>query len=169
VALITGAAGGVGSVAVQMAHDAGASVIASASAANHDYVRGLGADLTVDYHAPDFAATIAKRFPQVDVIFAAFAGPSLQGCAPLVHAATRIVLLSPVATEADMRIGGVESRLLIARSDGPQLEKIADLAVQGRIRPHIAAVLPLEDAARAHEMSATQHTRGKILLRVAAD
>jgi NADPH:quinone reductase-like Zn-dependent oxidoreductase len=169
VALITAAAGAVGSVAVQMAHDAGAMVIASASAPNHDYVRGLGADLTVDYHAPDFAAEIAKRFPRVDVIFAAFAGPSLQGCAPLVHTGSRIVLLSPVATEADMRIGGVESRLLIARADGAQLEKIAALAAQGRIRPNIAAVLPLEDAARAHEMSATQHTRGKILLRVTAD
>jgi NADPH2:quinone reductase len=169
VALITGAAGGVGSVAVQMAHDAGATVTASASAANHDYVRALGADLAVDYHAPDFAAEVAKQFPKVDVIFAAFAGPSLQGCAPLVHSGTRIVLLSPEATAADMRVGGVESRILIARADGPQLEKIADLAVHGRIRAHIATVLPLEDAARAHEMSATQHTRGKILLRVAAD
>jgi NADPH2:quinone reductase len=169
VALITGAAGGVGSVAVQLAHDAGATVIASASAANHDYVRSLGADLAVDYHAADFAAEIAKRFPQVDVIFAAFAGPSLQGCAPLVHAGTRIVLLSPEATAADMHIGGVESHILIVRADGAQLEKIAALAVEGRIRPHIAAVLPLEDAARAHEMSATQHTRGKILLRVVAD
>lgn len=169
VVLVTGAAGGVGSVAVQMAHDAGAMVIASASAANHDYVCALGADLAVDYRAPDFAAEIAKRFPQVDVIFAAFAGPSLQGCAPLVHAGTRIVLLSPEAREADMRVGGVESRLLIARADGAQLERVAALAAQGRIRPHIAAVLPLEDAARAHEMSATQHTRGKILLRVAAD
>lgn len=169
VVLITGAAGGVGSFAVQLAHDAGATVIASASAANHDYVRELGADLAVDYHAPDFAAEIAKRFAQVDVIFAAFAGPSLQGCAPLVHGGTRIVLLSPEATEADLRIGGIESRILIARADGPQLEKIADLAVQGRIRPTIAAVLPLEDAARAHAMSATQRTRGKILLRVAAD
>ena len=169
VVLITGAAGGVGSIAVQMAHNAGATVVASASATNHDYVRELGADLAVDYHAPDFAADIAKHFSKVDVIFAAFAGPSLQGCAPLVHAGTRIVLLSPEATENDMRVGGIESRILIARADGAQLEKIAALAVQGRIRPTIAAVLPLEDAARAHEMSATQRTRGKILLRVAAD
>ena len=86
-----------------------------------------------------------------------------------VKSGTRIVLLSPEATENDMRVGGIESRILIARADGAQLEKIAALAVQGRIRPHIAAVLPLEDAARAHQMSATQHTRGKILLRVAAD
>ena len=63
----------------------------------------------------------------------------------------------------------IEKHFTLARADGAQLEKIAALAVQGRIRPHIAAVLPLEDAARAHEMSATQHSRGKILLRVAAD
>ncbi len=169
VVLITGAAGGVGSLAVQLACDAGATVIASASPANHEFVRCLGATLVVDYQAPDFAAEVAKRFPKVDVIFAAFAGPSLQGCAPLVHAGTRIVLLSPVATEQDMQIGPVTSQLLIARADGPQLARIAELAAQGRLRPQIGAVLPLEQAARAHEMSESHHTRGKILLRVAPD
>lgn len=170
VVLITGAAGGVGSLAVQLACDAGATVIASASPTNHDFVRSLGAALVVDYQDPDFAAVIADRFPAgVDVVFAAFAGVSLQGCAPLVHAGTRIVLLSPVATEQDLRIGPATSQLLIARADGAQLEAIAQLAAQGRLRPQIGAVLPLEDAARAHEMSESQHTRGKILLRVAPD
>ncbi len=168
VVLITGAAGGVGSLAVQLACDAGATVIASASPANHDFVRSLGATLVVDYRAPDFAATVAAQFPAgVDVILAAFAGVSLQGCASLVHAGTRIVLLSPEATDKDMHIGPVTSAILIARADGAQLEKIAQLAVQGRLRVQIAEVLPLEQAARAQEMSATQHTRGKILLRVA--
>jgi NADPH2:quinone reductase len=170
VVLITGAAGGVGSLAVQLACDAGATVVASASPANHDFLRGLGAALVVDYGAPDFAAAVVDRFPAgVDVVFAAFAGVSLQGCAPLVHAGTRIVLLSPVATEQDLHIGPVTSQLLVARADGPQLEAIAQLAAQGRLRPQIGAVLPLEDAARAHEMSESQHTRGKILLRVAPD
>ena len=63
VVLITGAAGGVGSLAVQLACDAGATVIASASPANHDFVRSLGAALVVDYQAPDFAASIAARVP----------------------------------------------------------------------------------------------------------
>jgi len=170
VVLITGAAGGVGSLAVQLACDAGATVIASASPANHEFVRSLGAALVVDYQAPDFAASIAARFPTgVDVIFAAFAGVSLQGAQPLVHAGTRIVLLSPVATEQDLQIGPVRSQLLIARADGAQLEKIAQLAAQGRLRPQIGPLLPLEQAARAHEMSESHHTRGKILLRVAAD
>jgi NADPH:quinone reductase-like Zn-dependent oxidoreductase len=86
-----------------------------------------------------------------------------------VHPGTRIVLLSPVATEQDMQIGPVSSQILIARADGAQLEQIAQLAVQGRLRPQIAAVLPLEQAARAHAMSESHHTRGKILLRVAPD
>lgn len=170
VVLITGAAGGVGSLAVQLACDAGATVIASASPANHDFVRSLGAALVVDYQAPDFAARIAAQFPSgVDVIFAAFAGVSLQGARPLVHAGTRIVLLSPVATEQDLQIGPVRSQLLIARADGAQLEKIAQLAAQGRLRPQIGPLLPLAQAARAHEMSESHHTRGKILLRVADD
>lgn len=170
VVLITGAAGGVGSLAVQLACHAGATVIASASPANHEFVRSLGAALVVDYQAPDFAATIAARFPAgVDVILAAFAGVSLQGARPLAHPGTRIVLLSPVATEQDMQIGPVSSQILIARADGAQLEQIAQLAVQGRLRPQIAAVLPLEEAAHAHAMSESHHTRGKILLRVAPD
>jgi NADPH:quinone reductase-like Zn-dependent oxidoreductase len=170
VVLITGAAGGVGSLAVQLACDAGATVIASAGPANHAFVRSLGASLVVDYRAPDFAATVAAQFPAgVDVIFATFAGMSLQGCAPLVRTGTRIVLLSPEATDKDMHIGPVTSQILIARADGAQLEKIAQLAVQGRLRPQIGAVLPLEQAARAHDMSESHHTRGKILLRVAPD
>ncbi len=68
-----------------------------------------------------------------------------------------------------MQIGPVTSQLLIARADGAQLEKIAQLAAQGRLRPQIGAVLPLEQAARAHEMSESHHTRGKILLRVTPD
>lgn len=170
VVLITGAAGGVGSLAVQLACDAGATIIASASPANHAFVRSLGAALVVDYQAPDFAATVAAQFPAgVDVIFAAFAGVSLQGCAPLAHAGTRIVLLSPLPTDADLRIGPVTSQLMVARADGPQLEKIAQLAAKGRLRPQVGAVLPLEQARRAHEMSESEHTRGKILLQVAPD
>lgn len=166
--LIHAAAGGVGSIAVQLACHLGARVLATASPGNHAFVRGLGADVVVDYAPADFAAALGAHAPQgVDVILAPFCGPTLQHSAPLARAHTRVVMLSPDATQADMQIGPVQSQLLIVQPDADQLGQLADLAARGILRAEIAAVLPLEQAARAHEMSATQHTRGKILLKVA--
>lgn len=166
--LIHAAAGGVGSIAVQLARHLGARVLATASPGNHDFVRALGAQVVVDYAPADFATALAAHAPQgVDVILAPFCGPTLQGSAPLARAHTRVVMLSPDATDADMRIGPVDSQLLIVQPDADQLARLGALAARGVLRAQIAAVLPLEQAARAHEMSATQHTRGKILLQVA--
>jgi NADPH:quinone reductase-like Zn-dependent oxidoreductase len=166
--LIHGAAGGVGHVAVQLARHLGARVLATASPGNHDFVRGLGAHAVADYAAPDCAAQLAAEAPDgVDVIVAPYAGPTLQGSAPLVRERTRIVLLSPDVTAADMRIGPAQAQVLIAQADGAQLAEIGALAARGVVRVEIAAVLPLAQAARAQEMSATRHTRGKIVLRVA--
>lgn len=167
-AVIHGAAGGVGSIAVQLARHLGARVLATASPANHEFVRALGAEVVEDYGDPAFAATLGAHCPNgVDVIFAPFCGPTLQGSAPLARGHTRVVMLSPDATEADRHIGPVTSQLLIVQPDAAQLAVIATLAAQGILRPEIATVLPLEQAARAHEMSAGLHTRGKILLKVA--
>ncbi len=165
--LIHAAAGAVGSMAVQLAHQAGLTVLATASANNHDYVRALGADQVVDYHDEDFAAQFkftGKR--SVDVVLAPFAGRSLQGSAELVDVNTRIVLLSPVATEADMKIGPVESQVMIAKADGAALEKVAERFVSGQLLAEIAKVFPLEQVKQAHQLSETEHARGKIVLKI---
>ena len=165
--LIHAAAGGVGSMAVQLAHQAGVTVLATASANNHDYVRALGADQVVDYHDEDFAAQFeftGKR--AVDLVLAPFAGRSLQGSAELVDANTRIVLLSPVATEADMKIGPVESQVMIVQADGAALEKVAERFVSGELQAEIAQVFPFAQIKQAHQLSETEHARGKIVLKI---
>ena len=165
--LIHAAAGGVGSIAVQLAHQAGVTVLATASANNHDYVRALGADQVVDYHDEDFAAQFeftGKR--SVDLVLAPFAGRSLQGSAELVDANTRIVLLSPVATEADMKIGPVESQVMIVQADGAALEKVAERFVSGELQAEIAQVFPFAQIKQAHQLSETEHARGKIVLKI---
>ena len=165
--LIHGAAGGVGHVAVQLARHLGARVLATASPANHEFVRALGAEVVVDYRTPDFAARLAAHAPAgVDVVLAPFAGATLQGSAPLVREHSRVVMLSPDAGAQDQRIGPVQSQLLIVQPDAPHLAEVLALAARGALRAEIAAAVPLDQAARAHELSATTHTRGKLLLSV---
>jgi len=165
--LIHAAAGAVGSVAVQLAHQAGATVLATASANNHDYVLGLGAHRVVDYHDADFGAKLKADYPDgVAVILAPFAGQSLQGSEPLVSATTKIILLSPVANPADMKIGPVESQIMICAADGKALEEVAEQFASGRLKMEIAQVFPFNQVVQAQELSATERVRGKIVIKV---
>ena len=154
-------------MAVQLAKTAGICVVATASPNNHEHACALGADLVVDYNREDFARTIIDAgIRRVDSIFAPYAGHSLRGSASLVDEQTTVVLLSPEATEQDMRIGPVQTQTLIVQARGEELRRVAEFCDTGALRVELAAVLPLKDAARAQQMSATQHTRGKIVLKV---
>jgi NADPH:quinone reductase-like Zn-dependent oxidoreductase len=165
--LIHAAAGAVGSMAVQLAHQAGATVLATASANNHDYVLGLGADRVMDYHQSDFGDQLKAEYPEgAAVILAPFAGQSLQGSEPLVSTNTRIVLLSPVANPADMKIGPVESEIMICQADGAALGEVAGYFASGELKMEVAQVFSLEQAAEAQQLSATEHVRGKIVIKV---
>ncbi len=166
--LIHAAAGAVGSMAVQLAHLAGATVLATASAKNHDHVLGMGADRVVDYHDDGFSEQFLADYPGcVDLVLAPFAGRSLQGSEPLVCADTRIILLSPVANPADMKIGPVESQIMICQADGSALARIAPKFVSGEMKVEIAGQFSLEQVAQAQQLSETEHARGKIVIKVA--
>jgi len=163
--LIHGGAGGVGVMAIQLAVVAGATVIATASPQNHEFLLGLGAETVVDYHHANFGQQLKKDYPAgVDVVFAPYAGQSIQASEPLVGQQTRIIILSPNAGPADMQIGPIKSELVVATADGKALESAAELFESGQIKVELAAVLPLADAAKAHQMSELGHTRGKIVL-----
>jgi len=165
--LIHAAAGAVGSIAVQLAHQAGATVLATASANNHDYVLGLGADWVLDYHDEGFGNQLKAENPEgVALILAPFAGQSLQGSEPLVSASTKIILLSPVANPADMKIGPVESQIMVCEADGKALGEVAEKFASGELKVEIAKVFSLEQAAEAQQLSETEHARGKIVIRV---
>ena len=165
--IIHAAAGAVGSMAVQLAHQAGATVLATASAVNHDYVLGLGADRVVDYHDAGFGAQLKSEYPDgVAIILAPFAGQSLQGSEPLVSADTKIVLLSPVANPEDMKIGPVESQIMVCEADGGALREVAEQFDSGQLKVEIAQVFPLEQTAQAQELSETERARGKIIIKI---
>jgi NADPH2:quinone reductase len=159
--LVQAAAGGVGSCAVQLALDAGADVIGVASERNRDHVLGLGAYEVVDYNAGDVAAAVRELVPDgVDVALDVFGDETL---AEAVRDEGRLV---SIAAPPSYRERGVQPLYIFVRPDGEQLDELGTLAQDGRLVVELQEVLPLTDAARAHELSEGGHVRGKLVLRV---
>jgi NADPH:quinone reductase-like Zn-dependent oxidoreductase len=165
--LVQAAAGGVGSFAVQLALDAGAEVIGVASETNREYVLGLGAYEVVDYTQLDFIDAVREVKPDgVDVVLDVIGGETLERSVDVVRDEGRIVSIAQPPTAEHFRQRGIESTYVFVRPDGEQLEELAELAESGRLAVELAEVLPLEQAARAHELSEGGHVRGKLVLRI---
>ncbi len=163
--LIHAAAGGVGHLAVQIAKARGAHVIGTASAAKHDFLRSLGADEVIDYREADFTEAAGP----VDVVLDTIGGDTLSRSLDVVREGGTIVsILPPVdpATVAAAAERGIRLAVMIVEADHAGMREIAALAESGKLRAHIAATFPLEQAAKAHEMGETGRTQGKIVLEV---
>ncbi len=160
--LLHGAAGGVGSIAVQLAKAAGATVIGTASAANHDFLREIGA-IPVAY-GEGLLERVREAAPQgVDAVFDAAGQGGLEESIELRGGTDRIV------TIADMNAAALGVAASMGTSATPQ-EVRADLANQlqsvadGKLQVRIAETFPLADAAKAQELSESGHARGKIAI-----
>jgi NADPH:quinone reductase-like Zn-dependent oxidoreductase len=163
--LIHGAAGGVGHLAVQIAKSRGATVIGTAKAAQHDFLRDLGADQLIDYTATRFEDEVVD----LDVVFDLIGGEtSLRSISTLRPGGVLIVVPSgadqTVLAEAERR--GVRATNIMVEPDYPALEQIAALADSARLRVEIDRVFPLEDATKAHEHGESRSARGKLVLSV---
>jgi len=158
--LIEGAAGGVGTVAIQLAVARGATVIGTASARNHPFLASLGARPTT--YGPGLAERVAPE--GVDVVLDCAGSGSLPDLVGLVAGPDRVV------TIADIDAAGYGVHL--SRGSGPGadapsvggLATASALAGQGRFTVPVAAVFPFAEAAAAHELSESRHARGKIVL-----
>ncbi|WP_405712624.1 NADP-dependent oxidoreductase [Streptomyces xanthophaeus] len=160
--LVHAAAGGVGHLAVQIAKARGAYVIGTASAAKHDLLRELGADEVIDYRTTDFEDVVSD----VDVVLDAIGGDCGQRSLKVLKPGGHLVTLpGPDAIPADTR--GVRASWIIVEPDLKGLEEIAALVEQGLLKPLVDTVLPLEQAAKAHEIGEQGRTTGKIVLTVA--
>jgi NADPH:quinone reductase-like Zn-dependent oxidoreductase len=161
--LVTAAAGGVGHLAVQIAKTRGAYVIGTARQAKHAFLRELGADELIDYTQTDFAGAVGD----LDVVVDLIGGSSSVHAAPTLKPGGALV---PVTGGRDAEIAAAAARrglrlvTPLVEPDHAGLEGLASLVDAGRLRVEIDTVLPLADAARAHELGERGRTRGKIVL-----
>jgi NADPH:quinone reductase-like Zn-dependent oxidoreductase len=158
--LIHGAAGSVGSFAVQFAHWRGARISATVSAANIDFVGGLGADEVIDYRAERFEDVVRD----VDVVFDTVGGETLERSWGVLKPRGRLVTVAASGERTtDERI---RAAYFIVEPSRTQLAEIARLIDAGKVRPVVGAEFPLADAIRAYQ---TKPLRGKVVLRVEGD
>jgi NADPH:quinone reductase-like Zn-dependent oxidoreductase len=160
--LIQGGAGGVAGFAVQLAKHLGATVIATASAGNHTYVRNLGADRVIDYNVEDFT-TIG---PICDVVFDTVGGDVREGCYKVLKAGGRLVWIAPAPDGFQVPRSDVATLRPDVKRDRAHLERMLALLAAGAVRPPEITHYKLADAAQAHEISEGRHLRGKLVLEV---
>ncbi len=161
--LIHRAAGGVGHIAVQLARWRGAHVIGTASAANAAYVGDLGVDEVIDYRTTRFDDVVQG----VDVVFDTVGGETRARSWGVLKPGGHLVSIlgQPAADEASTH--GVQASGVRVHPDAGQLTEIARLIDVGHLSVIADTVLPLDQAAQAHELSEAGHTRGKIVLQPA--
>jgi NADPH:quinone reductase-like Zn-dependent oxidoreductase len=164
--LVEGAAGGVGTVAVQLARARGATVVGTARAVNHDFLAGLGAIPTT--YGAGLADRVAALAPTgVDAVVDCVGSGSLPDLVTIAGGPQRVVTIAdPRAGEVGVEFSRVVGPGANARLALHGLAEAADLARKGLFTVPLAAVLPLAGAAEAHRLSETGHARGKIVLTV---
>ncbi|WP_406438280.1 NADP-dependent oxidoreductase [Streptomyces sp. NBC_01613] len=158
--LVHGGAGGVGSFAVQVAAALGASVTATASAADAEFVRALGAEHVVDYAGERFEDQVKG----IDLVFDTVGGDSQTRSWQVLRPGG--VLVSIVAPPDTSRAGGARGAFFVVEPNRTDLTELARLFETGTLTPRIDRVVPLKDAARAYAALEAEHRRGKVVLRV---
>jgi NADPH:quinone reductase-like Zn-dependent oxidoreductase len=164
--LITAAAGGVGSAAVQIAAAMGARPLGVASPPNHDYLRSLGASEVFDYHAADWVQRVRAVVPGgVDLLLDGAGGQTRDQAIGAVRDGGRAIFIVLRDPPAQLE-RGITGESFAASVNRQRLEALRRLVDAGTLRPQIEAVLPLDQAREALARVASRHTRGKIVLRI---
>src|SRR5438128_394269 len=160
--LIHAGSGGVGHFAVQLAKWKGAYVFATASTKNQDLLCELGVDEPIDYTQQRFE-DVARN---IDIVLDTIGGETQERSWSVVKKGGVLVsLVQPPSQEKAKKLG-VPAALLDPRPSGEQLAEIAKIIDSGKLAPIIDRIIPLSEARRAHELSQSGHTHGKIALRV---
>ena len=163
--LIHGGSGGVGTMAIQIAKARGARVIATASTANQDVLKELGADVTVDYTRQKFE-DVAR---DVDVVLDSVGKDTLARSYGVVKRGGFIATLVARLNQSELDKHGIRGASISVKPDANELNEITRLIEAKKIKPVVTEVLPLTEAVKALQQAATHHTRGKIVLKIAED
>jgi NADPH:quinone reductase-like Zn-dependent oxidoreductase len=160
--LIQGGAGGVAGFAIQLAKHLGAKVITTASAANHDYVRRLGADRVIDYNVEDFS----KVGADCDVVFDTVGGDVRAGSYAVLKPGGRLVWIAPAPPGFELSRKDVQTLRPIVARDRAHLERMLSLLDLGAVWPPAITRYKLSEAAEAHRVIEARHLQGKLVLQV---
>ena len=157
--LIHGGAGGVGLYALQFAKWKGARVIATASGANVDFVRSLGADQVIDYQTTNFE----NEVKDVDAVIDTVGGDLIARSLTVIRNGGKYITM---AGQVDPEVGTARDILVTMsrRADPSKLEQIAQLLESEKVVPVVGKTFPLSQARQAQELSQTGHARGRIIL-----
>ena len=160
--LVQGGAGGVASLAIQIAKHVGAHVITTTSAANADYVRALGADQVVDYAAQDFTTQVAP----CDAVFDTVGGDVARRSYQVLRPGGRAAFIASGYVLPPSPRDDVASLRPDVRRDRAHLERLVALVASGAVRVPGITTYRLADAAAAHRVSEGRHLRGKLVFQV---
>lgn len=165
--LVHGGAGGVGSLAVQLAHWRGAHVIATASARNHEYLKSIGAAEMLDYRTTRFEDALSD----VDVVIDTVGGDTLERSPVVLRQGGKLVSVVGVLAPARCAQLNIHCPDLYGHqaTAGERLARIGPLFDSGDLGLHVDAVYPLEALNDALAHNETGHTRGKVIVRVLQD
>lgn len=159
--LVHAASGGVGQMAVQIARSLGAEVLGTASDANRDLVRGLGAGHVFDHQAGPISEQLGRAGGRVDAVLDLVGGEALEDAPGQVNDPARVASVVDAATVIAM--GG---RYVFVRPDRGHLDALKHLVDQGRLRTNVVRVLDLDDIADAHRLSQEDRPNGKVVVRI---
>lgn len=161
--LILGSSGGVGSFGIQLAKAKGAEVIGVASSKNHEYMRSLGADHTIDYHDKDIGESVKKIYPEgVDLIFDCTSGESLQQSLKSLKDSGKLVSILNQGEDLDKNI---DFEFVFVEPHAKQLEHLAKFVEEEKLKVEISKTYSLDEAAKALEQIQSLHTKGKIVIK----
>ncbi len=161
--LIHGAAGGVGSFAVQFARWKGAYIIGTASGDHLQFLKSLGADQVIDYKTQRFE-TVAH---DMDVVLDTVGGDTFERSWGVLKPGGVLVTTVAAIPEGAPEAHGVRAERVATTANGRELSQIASVIDESGIKPVVATVLLLSEARKAQEMSESHHIKGKIVLQVA--
>ncbi len=158
--LVHAGAGGVGSLAIQIARWRGAHVIATASEGNRALVESLGAGEVIDYRSTRFQDVVRG----VDVVLDTIGGKTHEESFEVLRPGGIVISTISQPDEVRAREAGVRGMFVMTQPSATALEKIAELVDSGKLRPVVGAEFSLAEAARAQELSQSGRARGKIVL-----
>jgi NADPH2:quinone reductase len=173
--LIHGGSGGVGTIAIQVAKAIGARVITTARAADHEFVRSLGADAAIDFAAVDYVGAVAEltRGKGVDVVFDTIGGDALTRSPLTLADFGRVVSIVDIAQPQNLIEAwgrNAAYHFVFTRQNRGKLDALTTLVERGLVKPVIGATLPLARMGEAHELLENRRSyalRGKVAIDVA--